>query len=319
MSDTTASGGRSPYRPITESAVAPQEDGPTDVFCDNCHAQISVQGLATNAEVRCAGCGNQFGLDTVVGDMSPKNTKATVSAILGCLSFIGMFVTAIPAVIFGLRALSDIRERKTQVGRKRAVVGVTTGGLFGFFCSCTTLFFLLWIPSLRPKTDAESIARVEARIGTFDLPNGIKVKNVQSTPGVDHYRAEDAGDATLIWITVIDKSFAPNEASARAQFLGARMTVGGGVKKHSTHRFKVDGKMVEVLEERGQIDGEEVSVFTAVIEREKDWVLFFVRTEAGYDGSETEGPKRYSVNAEDVEKMLGSYMPPIKKDDEESQ
>ncbi len=300
---------RSPYEPASERhVVAGDEVVESDLYCGNCNAQIVVGGLAASTEVRCGGCGAQFGLDTLIGEHAPRNTKATLSAVLGLLSFFGLFLTGIPAVLLGLGALRDVRERKTLVGRRRAITGIAAGGVFGLFCSCSVSLLAILIPQFIPSKNPADIARLRKEIGAFELPQGIEVDEVQDAFSVQHFRAEDPADTTLIWLTLANKRYSPTESTARAQFIGLRMAT-GELQPQAVHEFEVFGQTIEVKEERGNFRGTDVRVFTGLVEREKDWMIIVIRSElepAGGTGKDLRVP----MDAEDVRVFLKSFQLP---------
>ena len=80
------------------------------VKCPSCGSVLVVR--SGRPVVLCASCGRQFGRfgNWPVTGTSPK---AIVSLILGVLSCLGgFFVTGIPALMFGVWALGDIRRQE---------------------------------------------------------------------------------------------------------------------------------------------------------------------------------------------------------------
>lgn len=99
------------------------------VKCPACESVLVVR--SGRPILLCAKCGNQFGRygPWPIARTSPK---AVVSLVLGVASFVGLFVTGIPALMFGIWALGDIRRQERfglLEGRAFAVTGALLGGV----------------------------------------------------------------------------------------------------------------------------------------------------------------------------------------------
>jgi hypothetical protein len=125
----------------------------------------------------CGGC------HAVVGGVDPASVrtsrKAIASFVLGCASVVGLFVTAIPALLLGAAAIRGIRrEPDTLKGTGWAVAGITTGGLFGLACSAcvvsSVLFAVLGRRSMVDTDDPRQIAEIARKVGTCEVPAGLQ-------------------------------------------------------------------------------------------------------------------------------------------------
>jgi len=75
--------------------------------------------------------------------VSKTSGKAVTSLILGLASFFCMFLTGIPAIIFGILGLGDIKKGRGAVGGNGlAIAGIVTG-VMGCFWTCLSAGLLL--------------------------------------------------------------------------------------------------------------------------------------------------------------------------------
>lgn len=287
--------------------------------CPVCGVEIAVAGLYAHAEVRCAGCGARFNLDSTDRDLPARNRKATASVVLGAISFIGLFFTGIPAVILGWRALKDIKLRKTRGGRRRAIAGIVTGSVFGLSCGCLAVSALLVLPGIKPTSDPVAIREVQAVIGSFEVPEGIEPHQVQRAPfGLLHLRFRDPGAATTVMSVYYPSTSAANESTARAQAVSLRFDL-PELKLVRHHTFVNRGRSLQVSEER-PIRDRESRVYSGFLEHTDGWVAVIIITEAGQRGNTADDrpesepkKKRITMSLEDVKRFFESYEPPPRK------
>lgn len=111
--------------------------------CPGCGAVLVTEGLAFNQRIVCPVCCETSVL-RCPGFAVRTSRLAIVSLALGIASLLGMCLTGIPAIIVGALALRDInRSQGGLVGRRLALGGITTGGVFGFLCAPFTLALML--------------------------------------------------------------------------------------------------------------------------------------------------------------------------------
>lgn len=98
------------------------------VRCPDCESALVVR--SGRPIILCAKCGNQFGRFGP-WPVERTSTKAIVSLILGLISFGGLFLTGIPALVLGIWALGDLRRQERYGllrGRGLAIAGAVLGG-----------------------------------------------------------------------------------------------------------------------------------------------------------------------------------------------
>jgi hypothetical protein len=96
--------------------------------------------------------------------------KATVSLVLGVLSFCALLLAGIPAVLFGFLALNDVKKGRGRVkGKGLAITGLVLGLVNTLAtCACVPLGFLLW-PAVQSVTEASARAQSQNNLKQISL------------------------------------------------------------------------------------------------------------------------------------------------------
>ncbi len=123
--------------------------------------------------------------------------KAVVSLILGVLSFCALLLAGIPAALFGLLALNDIKKGQGRVkGKGLAITGLALGIVGTLLtCACVPLGVLLW-PAAQSVTEASAKAQSRNNLKQMALamlnyhdatgrfpPAALFTSNVPGVPG----------------------------------------------------------------------------------------------------------------------------------------
>ncbi|MFK7817569.1 MAG: DUF4190 domain-containing protein [Planctomycetaceae bacterium] len=283
--------------------------------CPNCKAELATVGHDESTLARCAKCGAQFPLDASLFDLPTKNTKATVSAVLGCCSVLGLFFTGIPAVILGWLALKAIREKKTQGGRSLAITGMATGGVFSLLCGGGAIGLAAFAFSVLPSEDPADIAKSQRVIGTFDLPEQVEPKFASNVLGMTNVAYGDPRRKTRIMSAFYPPAFAMNAPAAMSQAQSMKIQL--SLSKHATHELNGHAGPIEVLEEHGKDDdGDSLRVFSGPVAHNEGWVVFQIRVyddegeEADPEDSEKE--PAYYISRQEIDQIFESFRPPAK-------
>lgn len=276
--------------------------------CPSCNVELATQDYDAESIARCAACGSQFSLDAALHGLPEKNTKATASAILGGMSFLGLFLTGVPAIILGWLALKDIREKKTTGGKSTAITGIVLGSVLSLLCGGTVIGLAAFVWQIRPSDDPVILQTTAAFIGTADYPEEVEPQSASSVFGMRTIGYTDRERGTRILHLYYPKSLAPTKKVARSRALSTRL--GLSLKPHGT--FTVDAKEgpVEVTEERGtDDDGDPIRMYTSTLTHPDGWVVFQIRVqEEPADGSKNKKPRLY-LSKDQLIRVLETFEP----------
>ena len=114
--------------------------------CPHCHSELVLGLISHQQQFRCAECGT-ISQPQRVPSGHPTNRAALWSFWLGISSIVLLWITGIPALILGIRALWQMRHQKRTKQEKRwAVTGTVLGTLFGLLLGgCLTGFVGIFI------------------------------------------------------------------------------------------------------------------------------------------------------------------------------
>jgi hypothetical protein len=153
------------------------------VACPACGRRLPVPDASTAVRPAAAGVRKGPGVPAAEGEPdagAPAVTsgKATVSLVLGVLSFCALLLAGIPATLFGFLALNDIKKGRGRVkGKALAITGLVLGLVNTLAtCACVPLVVLLW-PVARSATEAPARARSVNNLKQI----GLALLNYEST------------------------------------------------------------------------------------------------------------------------------------------
>ena len=289
--------------------------------CPNCGVELATQDYDSESIGRCANCGSQFGLDARLKDLTTKNHKATLSAVLGIASFLGLFVTGIPAVILGWLALKAIREKKTKGGRQRAITGMITGSVFSLLCGTSVVGFAVFAYSVIPSEDPADLKAAQEELGTWELPTEVSPDFTNSTFGMRTLAHQDDGRKSRVLVVLYPRSLAPTKRAALSQ--AESMKISLTLKKVGTFTVEGENGPIEVTEESGtDDDGEAIRAYSAAIPHPGGWVVILVQLKerpsdessntAGADNTDEDDDKPYYMTIEEVKRVFETFQPPAK-------
>jgi Domain of unknown function (DUF4190)/Protein of unknown function (DUF1559) len=112
--------------------------------------------------------------------------KAVVSLVLGLLSLLGgLFVTGLPAVVFGLLALRDVRRGRVCKGREGLAITGIAAGLIGVLLVTPFAAFFLQL-EVNEAQSAANLLHVGAAIRAYDQQTGsmplVAIRDVAKAP-----------------------------------------------------------------------------------------------------------------------------------------
>jgi type IV pilus assembly protein PilA len=163
------------------------------MFCPKCGGQVADDAASCPAcrqLLATFGMAMQESRATPGGSAIATSGKAIASLVLGLLSFI--FLAAIPAVIFGHLALSDIKKSAGRLqGSGMAIAGLVLGYLGIAFIPIMLVLFAIAIPNLlRARIAANEAAAVHAvrTMNMVELSYQSMHKDIGFTCSLDNLR-----------------------------------------------------------------------------------------------------------------------------------
>ena len=149
--------------------------------CPYCQASLLMQNTHAGDSIRCASCGQiwQHGFQPVATRVS---RQAVASMICGAAALLCGFLTGIPAIILGVRALLAIRRNYGLHGRNLAITGITTGVIFGS-CCLTYLLSIAWLMNeYESTTNPVRIEQLRSEICQLELPPELQPREGERLP-----------------------------------------------------------------------------------------------------------------------------------------
>lgn len=289
--------------------------------CPQCGIELATENYDAESIGRCANCGGQFGLDARLRNLTTRNRKATLSAVLGIGSFLGLFLTGIPAVILGWLALKAIREKKTTGGRTLAITGIISGSAFSLLCGTTVVGLALLVLAVKPSEDPQAIQAAQKALGSCELPAEVEAGFTSSVFGMRTLAYQNDARTARVTMFFYPRSLAPNVGAAMSQVESTK--IGMTLRKQGSFTVEGTGGSVEVTEERGtDDDGDAIRVYSGAMPHPDGWVVMLIRLdEKPADGSSPPDESEASDNdedtthymsLEDVKRAFESFQPPKK-------
>ena len=143
--------------------------------CPQCESILLTEVFQTSNAVRCAACGN---VAILQGQSSTQaNQYAWRSFWLGLTSIVLLGLTGIPAILYGVRSLLQMRFVRSQKNdRRAAVAGIALGVLFGFVGTAVVAlvggFALVFTLVIEETKEPERVLEILATIGSIEVPEG---------------------------------------------------------------------------------------------------------------------------------------------------
>ncbi len=316
--------------------------------CPHCTAQLDVGSLPTEAAARCSDCGGTFLVSMMLsqadasGDTSlSPNRNAKLSLIFGLLSIATLTLLVVAAIMklvprtvvvgvmgsgasmllgvlamgCGVLGIRDGRRPDTQASKGRLIGGMLTGTVFGIACGTCGILLSVFLPGWRPSTDPADLAKAQAEIGSFEVPEGIEPVRTQVIFSIRHLRWEDEATGSEVNTTYYPSAFAMNEAAARSQSASMRSADLGDLPELSeTGRYSVEvnGNQVEIVEESGSDDSAKYVYYSGFLRHTDGWVYARVTVTTDTPPPGADAPAPVLMTPEQVQRFFMSYTPPEK-------
>ncbi|MGH7200084.1 MAG: DUF4190 domain-containing protein [Planctomycetaceae bacterium] len=252
----------------------------TRLTCPHCRTELVSDGRGEDRAVLCSRCRTAF-RPSGRPLRSRLSGKATASLMLGAASFVGLFLTGIPAIVLGLLALRDIRRGRGRThGTTPATIGIVTGVLFGvLWGGCLTASMLVGYLFARSSTVTENPQEVETiagKIGRFAVPEELEpvmgqeiALSGQRTVIYGSELQEPGGRDTVIVLMQSAEGMSGSRELMEQQARQHARSWAGRPQRPRTeigvHRWTIRGKTVDVTESLyadAQSDREHLAILT---------------------------------------------------------
>ncbi len=171
--------------------------------CPQCESPlVDVNRTSATQQLRCARCAARFEFDGIDGParVIQRNFRAWRSFWLGLASIVLLFITGIPAIWYGIRALLEMRHQRTlSRDRTAALVGTGLGFLFGILLGgCVFLagaVAILTLFTYNESRDPQLVQQAVDKVAAISVPDiltprrSVELLNLQT-----HVTWDDAAD-----------------------------------------------------------------------------------------------------------------------------
>ena len=246
---------------------------PIQVPCPECDAPLLLRSSwLGDGPLRCAACATQFEFDgqSDTARVRKPNRFAWRSLWLGLSSILLLFLTGVPAVYYGVRALLQMRyQRPTSRERAAAIGGTVLGTLFGMLMGGCVLsagvVLALFFLTFEQTDDPAAIQRQLDRMAHVDIPEGItprrmiQVMNLQTHVGWDDRQNEDDRPNVAIRLIFYQKTLSMNYSQIQQNLKATRIRIRPTIQLDSTEilDWEMDGKPAKITHNRFAILPEE--------------------------------------------------------------
>lgn len=240
--------------------------------CPQCESPlVDANRVAPAQLLRCARCAAKFEVDGFDGParIVQRNFRAWRSFWLGLTSIILLFITGIPAIWYGTRALLEMRHQRTLPrDRTAALVGTGLGFLFGV-CLGGCVFLggvvaLLTALTYNESSDPQVVQQAVDKVVAIDVPDivaprrSVELLNLQTHATWDDAVEEDAPREVRVRLIFFQKALNMNYSQLgqllRENRLSREMDLEN--RQVETHSWKMCGEPVEIIHEIYDVAGQ---------------------------------------------------------------
>ena len=253
---------------------------PGSIRCLGCHTDLQFLELSANPSIRCCQCGKVFSATSNPSGMSNVNPRSVWSFILGLSSLVCLIFTGIPAILFGMNSLKQIRKSKNQQhGKWLSCIGITSGLVFGVGLTALLLVVVisagLALLTLEQSGEPAVIRTHLAEVANVELPDDLRLTNSRTVVGiyfidgeVDHEpRTAPATRFLLVnfpnWLPVLSSQM---ESQERNKAMLPDSTT--EIKEHACTIFGKEATVEEVIVTRKGSEKPSRSKYFTVIQNE---------------------------------------------------
>lgn len=290
------------------------------VGCPKCGTVLDPRGVRPGQVVQCGACGTQFPLDD---PLAPAGTSgmAVTSFVLGLASIVGLCLTGVPAIIFGMLALGDIRRSGGVLkGHGLAVTGILMGTVCGVLCLPPivggTYLVMNAVQNINLSADPADVAEVASSIAAYTVPEGLEPLGGGGIFGFRGvmYMDDKENPGTILMLMQFPAWIGMTPDQMEQQMRGQLRNAGGqAVAAQQTRQFEVTvrGEPVQVTTTSGVQGqgGDAQRQYIALLPDDAGPIMVMLITlDQPKPAEEPAGPpKRLSMTEEQVREFFESF------------